>query len=239
MAQLKQRHSTVRGTFDPELARDEEELPFFAFGHWLVDQMVDLPITVEPAVTAARRSSGVPAGEWVELYYEVQGEGVKPVGWFIRHLVGRDLIVHSERINATPDCGEPLLGHQVPEWAADALAASRRQFEVDYATARETIKWANEAAKTAAMARAERIFTYRRVRLQNLIEEQADWIREKEASGSDRDRRVLPARRGQLAKNRERLSTLALEYEIEVEQIQGRKPGASATVLAAGVVMGV
>jgi SNF2 family DNA or RNA helicase len=238
MAQLKQRHSTVRGTFDPELAREEEELPFFAFGHWLVDRMVDLPITVEPAVTAARRSADVPAGEWVEVYYEIQGEGVKPVGWFIRHLVGPDLIVRSEQINTTPACGEPLPGHQIPQWAADAVAASRRQFEADYEAARATVKSDNDTAKEAAMARAERIFTYRRARLQNLIEEQATWIREKEVSGSDRDRRVLPARRGQLAKNRERLNSLALEHEIEVEEIQGRQPGASATVLAAGVVIG-
>jgi superfamily II DNA or RNA helicase len=238
MAQLKQRHSTVRGTFDPELARDEEELPFFAFGHWLVDKMVDLPITVEPAVTAARRSPDVPTGEWVEIYYEIQGEGVRPAGWFIRHLVGPDLIVHSKRIDTTPARGEPLPGHQTPGWAAAAVAASRRQFETDYEAARETVKSDNDAAREAAMARAERIFTYRRVRLQNLIEEQANWIREKELSGSDRDRRVLPARRGQLAKNRERLSSLALEHEIEVEKIQSQQPGASATVLAAGVVTG-
>jgi SNF2 family DNA or RNA helicase len=238
MAQLKQRHSTVRGTFDPELARDEEELPFFAFGHWLVDRIVDLPITVEPAVTAARRSPDVPVGEWVEIYYEIQGEGVKPAGWFIRHLVGPDLKVRSDQITTTPACGEPLPGHQMPPWAAAAVAASRRQFEADYETARATVKADNDATKEAAMARAERIFTYRRIRLQNLIEDQANWIREKEASGSDRDRRVLPARRGQLAKNRERLSSLALEHEIEVEEIQSRQPGASATVLASGVVIG-
>jgi hypothetical protein len=200
--------------------------------------MVDLPITAEPAVTAARRSPDVPAGEWVEIYYEIQGEGVRPAGWFIRHLVGPDLILHSEQINTTPARGEPLPGHQTPGWAAAAVAASRRQFETDYEAARETVKSDSNAAKEAALARAERIFTYQRVRLQNLIEEQANWIREKELSGSDRDRRVLPARRGQLAKNRERLSSLALEHQIEVEEIQSRQPGASATVLAAGVVIG-
>jgi hypothetical protein len=34
------------------------------------------------------------------------------------------------------------------------------------------------------------------------------------------------------------LDSLKLEYEIELEEIQGRQPGASATVLAAGVVIG-
>ena len=49
-----------------------------------------------------------------------------------------------------------------------------------------------------------------------LIEEQEAWITEKEESGSDRDRRVLPARRGQVAKDRERLSGLSIEHELEL-----------------------
>jgi hypothetical protein len=49
---------------------------------------------------------------------------------------------------------------------------------------------------------------------------------------------VLPARRGKLAKNRERLSSLDLEHEMELEKIHRQQPGASATVLAAGMVIG-
>ena len=119
-----------------------------------------------------------------------------------------------------------------------ALAASRRQFEADYETARTRVQADNDAARAEALDRAGRIFGYRRVRLTTLIEEQETWIREKEASGSDRDRRVLPARRGQVAKNRERLNSLNLEHENELEEIQRRQPGASATVLAAGMVIG-
>ena len=96
----------------------------------------------------------------------------------------------------------------------------------------------NDAARDEAVDRAERIYSYRRVRLAARIEEQETWIREKDASGSERERRVLPARRGQLAKNRERLESLRFEYEAELEKIQRRQPGASATVLAAGMVIG-
>ncbi len=48
MSRMQQRQSTIRGTFDPEVARDKEELPFFAFGHWLVDGLAELPLSVEP-----------------------------------------------------------------------------------------------------------------------------------------------------------------------------------------------
>ena len=239
MARLQQRHSTVRGTFDPAIARDREDLPFFAFGHWLADGLAGLPLNVDPVMTAARQAPDVPPGEWVEVYYEIRGEGVRPTGWFLRHLVGPDFAVRSERVTAMPAVGKPVPEYQVPGWAGSAFAASQRQFEADYETARARVQAGNDAARVEAFDRAKRIFSYRRVRLTALIEEQEAWIKEKEASGSERDRRVLPARRGQVAKNRERLNSLHLEHENELEEIQRRQPGASATVLAAGMVIGI
>ena len=110
MTRMQQRHSTIRGTFDPDTARDREELPFFAFGHWLADGLAELPLAVDPVTTAVRRGSGRPAGEWVEVYYEIRGEGVRPTGWFIRHLVGPDLAVQSAQVKAMPAIGEPVPG---------------------------------------------------------------------------------------------------------------------------------
>jgi len=238
MSRLQQRHSTIRGTFDPEIARDKEELPFLAFGHWLVDGLVELPIAVEPVTTTFRTAPDVPPGEWVEVYYEIRGEGVRPSGWFLRHLVGPDLEVRSEQIKTMPAIGATVADSQLPEWIEPALAVSRRQFETDYQEARTQVKAENDVARDEAIERAKRIFGYRRVRLAGLIEEQEAWIREKEVSGSDRDRRVLPARRGQVAKNRDRLNSLSIEHELELEDLRSRQPGASATVLAAGVVIG-
>jgi superfamily II DNA or RNA helicase len=238
MARLQQRHSTIRGTFDPEIARDREDLPFFAFGHWLADGLAELPLTVDAVTTAVRRVRGAPPGEWVEVYYEIRGEGVRPAGWFIRHLVGPDLAVRSEHVKAMPDIGEPIQGYEVPGWAGAALAASQCQFEADYEAARVKVQADNEAARDEALDRAKRIYGYRRVRLAARIEDLEAWIMEKEASGSERERRVLPARRGQVAKNRERLESLRFEHEAELEEIRRRPPGASAIVLATGMVIG-
>ena len=238
MTRLQKRHSTIQGTFDPEVALDREDLPFFAFGHWLADGLAELPLTVDPVTTTGRRVHDVPPGEWVEVYYEVRGEGVRPTGWFIRHLIGPDLTVRSEHIKAMPAIGEPAQGYEVPSWVGAALAASQRQFEADYEAARVKVQADNDAARDEAVDRTKRIYSYRRVRLAALIAEQETWIREKEAFGSERERRVLPARRGQVAKNRERLESLRFEHEAELEKIQRRQPGASATVLAAGMVIG-
>ena len=89
-----------------------------------------------------------------------------------------------------PSASRP--GHRLPGWASAALAASRRQFEIDYEAARASIRADNDAARDEALERAERIYGYRRLRLTALIEEQDAWIREKEAYGSERERRVLP-----------------------------------------------
>jgi hypothetical protein len=224
--------------YDPEIAREHEELPFFAFGHWLVDVLADLPLTIDPVTTGARRARDVPPGEWIEVYYEIRGEGVRPTGKFLRHLVGPDLQVRSTQLTSPPEFGDPVPRYEVPDWAAAAVRASRRHFEGEFQDARAVVQVENESARDEAVARASRIFSYRRIRLSNLIDEQEAWIKEKEASGSERDRRVLPARRGQLAKNKERLNNLEVEHEVELENIRGRRPTASAAVLAAGMVVG-
>ena len=114
------------------------------------------------------------------MYYEIRGEGVRPTGWFIRHLIGPDLAVRSEHIKAMPAIGEPAQGYEVPRWVGAALAASQRQFEADYEAARVKVQADNDAAWDEGVDRAERIYSYRRVRLAARIEEQETWIREKE-----------------------------------------------------------
>jgi SNF2 family DNA or RNA helicase len=238
MARTKQRSSTIRGTFDPDAARDMEELPFFAFGHWLVEYLMALPVDVSPAVTAIRTSPDAPPGEWIEVYYEVQATGVKPAGWFILHLIGPDLAVRSSRVTAMPAVGRALPGKSVPEWATAAVEASASQFEKDFEEARAQIQADKEASRQEALQRAQRVFAYKEKRLTALIADQQAWISEKEASGSERDRRILPARRGQVKKRQDRLISLKSEYELEQEEIMRRQPGTSAAVLAAGVVIG-
>ena len=104
------------------------------------------------------------------MYYEIRGEGVRPTGWFIRHLIGPDLAVRSEHIKAMPAIGQPAPEYEVPSWVGAALAASRRQFEADYEAARAKVQADNDAARDEALDRAKRIFSYRRVRLAALIE---------------------------------------------------------------------
>lgn len=236
-AKLKTGQSVVRGTFSPESARNREELPFFAFGHDLVDRIVDQAAFTEPHSTGSRRVEGHPPGIWIEVFYELRGEGVKPSGRVIRHLVNESLDVISEQCRAIPPLGEEI-DLPSPDWLSAAVRASRARFDAEHIEHRSTMRAEHEAYRREELRRNERIFRYRELRLKRLVSEAASWIEEKELTGSERDRRILPARRGQLAKRREELQQLQFGYEALVHDTMSREVGTSARVLAAGLVMG-
>ncbi len=176
-------------------------------------------------------------GPYLELYYEIRGEGPARIGRVIRHLVAADGRVTSEAVTALPDVGEATL-IEVPEWAPAALAASREQFNRELAEARDAIQVDHEARQEEELARAERVFRYREQRLRRRVEEDLAWITEKERGGSDRERRILPARRGKLAKDRERLERLESEYDQQVTEINRRQAEVGGAVWAAAMVIG-
>ena len=56
-------------------------------------------------------------------------------------------------------------------------------------------------------------------------------------TGSDRDRRILPARRGKLAKERAALERLQFEQERETELIMSKDSGVQYAIVAAAYVV--
>ena len=237
-SRMRVKEALVHGTFDPESARIREDLPFFAFGNEVVDNILALPIESDAILTAARRVPNDPPGLWVEILYSLVTQGVTPSGKLIRHLVNQDLDVRAEELASVPPLGEASYDAATPSWAADAVRASRLAFEKLQSVEREEADRENEMIKEDELDRARRVFEYRCSRLTRVVDEQRAWIAEKELSGNERDRRVLPARKGGLRKNQERLERLEVNYEQQVEQIRRRAAGVSAQVLAAGVVVG-
>jgi hypothetical protein len=235
--QLGTRSATARGVFDPTDALRHEDLDFFAFGHPLVDAIVDLPVEFDNALTGIRSSHDAPPGTWVELWWEITSDAKPISGSIHRHLVGEDLQVVSSPVTSAPAAGVPVYDADVPAWAADAVTASRRVFDTEFRATRHDHRERVEASRSEELARAQRIFEYREVRLRVLIDNERAWIEEREVHGSERDKRVLPARRGKLAKDVERLDALEEEYRAQVDALRKREPATSARLLAAGVVI--
>ena len=138
-AKIQSRSSQARGVFDPQEALALEDLDFLAIGHDLIDKVITLPLREEPAQTTAHRIPELEGGPYLELYYQIRSEGPAMIGRVLRHLVGPDGRVRSEDVTALPSVGDPAL-LDVPTWAADALAASRDQFNRELAEARDSIQ---------------------------------------------------------------------------------------------------
>lgn len=234
---LRARTSTKRGVFSPTDALRLEELDFFAFGHDLIDGIVDLPLTVDPTATGVRRLEGItePA---VEILYEIRIGGLRPTGRIMRHLIGEDLAVHADTVTslpAGPSSTQPP--SSPPPWIEGAIRASRATFSQQLAAVRDEGKEQNDALKDEELARAERIFDYRRIRFDKIILDQQEVIADVQASESESRRRILPALEGRLAKAVERRDRVAFEHDQAVDMIKSRVVSVEAEVLAAGLVV--
>ena len=234
---LRTRQSVTRGEFDWKRALEREDDAFFAFGHELIDAIVRLPLDSQ-VVAAARQVDDLSGGPYVEVVYELEAEGLARSGKFVRHLVAENLSVTSEILERMPELGYDLPDAEIPKWAPEALEASRRA--IDALWQEEAVRIAEEHRRLQEeeLERLRRLYAYRRERLERIISEEEEWIAEKEESGTDRDRRILPARKGKLAKNRERLARLEAEYQRELARIQKQGSGVAVTTVAAGLVVG-
>jgi hypothetical protein len=233
---LRTRQSTWHGVFSAPEALRLEELDFFAFGHDLIDAIMELPLTVDPAPTGVRRIEGT-AELAVEVFYEIRIEGLRPSGKVLRHVVGEDLRVHSEEVTSLPatSASAPRLPDP-PDWGGAAVKASRGLFTRQVSALNKEAREQTEAIKEEELARAERIFEYRRVRLDRIATDQQEVIEGVRASTSESKRRILPALEGRLAKAIERRDSLASEHEQTRDAIMAREPLVEAEVMAAGWV---
>lgn len=235
---LRARASTIRGCFDPQEALRFEELQFFAFGNQIVQALLDVP-TGEDVQVAVRRDPTLPLGTWLEFWYEMETIDVRPAARFVRHLIGDDLQVHSTAVRQPPAVGERV-PHDlaIPGWAPAAVQASQDAYHAEYSRLRDEAKATLAERQREETARAQRIYDYRLQRLQGLIADEARWVQRAEAGNSERDKRILPARRGKLEKRREDLRKLTADHEAELESIRKQEPRTVARMLAAGMVVG-
>ncbi len=234
---VQARTAQWRGVFDPQEALTLEDLDFFAMGHELIDRIVDIPTSVEPATTAARillpGHDGRPA---IEIYYQIRTDGPVSFGRVIRHLVTEDGVVVSKEVLTAPPLGAAAAAALVPPWAKQAVEASRIQLSHEYEEARVDVRRREDDRRIEEVARAERIYRYRRDRLRGRIDEASAWIDARVDSGSVSELKILPARRGKLEKDRGRLERLAAEHEAELARIEADRSPVSVLMWAAGVV---
>ncbi|SEP19112.1 Helicase conserved C-terminal domain-containing protein [Trujillonella endophytica] len=237
MNSLGLQERSFRGVFATSEALRRDDLEFFAFGHALVDKLVAHGAALEGATVGCRYSTDVPPGTWVEVVYETRVRGLTNRGSLVRHLVGENLAVSSQRLTRRPDDAPAEVAP--PSWVSDAVVASQRQFDAQFQEQRRTFTLEYEDVRKALLERADRLYAYKKDRLELQVTQAREWLDAR--SGGDvsaRDRKVLPARKGKLAKDLERVAELEELHQLECDDVRRRELEMESTVAWAAVVVG-
>ena len=231
--------SSRRGTFDPSVAVRMDELDLFAFGHSLVDRLLAELRDLPDAAVGARESRDVSPGVWIEVIWRVKAHMVVNEGILIRHLVDESGHLHSSRLERLPLSDSPI-DYSVPDWASDAVRLSESSFDAEFAARRTTLEEQFRDIREDRLLRSDRIYESRRARLQQQIAQYEDWISPRDNGElSDRDRRILPARRGLLARDQERLAQVEHERHLKSEELRAQRLDIRGEVLSAAIVIGI
>jgi superfamily II DNA or RNA helicase len=235
---LKLRNAQYRGVFNPDDSSITESYDFFGFGHPLVDALVSHPIDSK-AVCGMRAlpAEDLPKGTYVETFWELQSHGLRKSGTLIRHVCDSNGVLLSEPLRCLPPLGA-YADVPMPEWVSEAIDASNRHvLDSDYEKEMASLKVEHASLQEEALRREERIFKYRKARLESKIKAQREWIQEKEATGTEKDLKVLPARKGLLEKEIARLEELQRTHADEVARIRSLRPNLQAQLVAVGLVV--
>ncbi len=230
--------SSYRGVFDYREALVREDLEFFALGQSLIDSIVDLPMGSRPAVACQRRAVGVWGGPHIEIFYAIEADGPVRFGQFVRHLVGEDLDVEESKITKMPEIGEPSRPSDLPGWAGSALEASKLKLADSHYRSRSKVEYLHTKWYEEELDRTERIYKDRERRLCQKIEDDIARIDRLNATGSVKEKRILPAIRGRLNKNQGRLLRLNDDRDAKILELQGTRSDISVRVLAVALVVG-
>jgi hypothetical protein len=228
-----------RGVFDPSVAVHMDEVDLFAFGHPVVDRLLAELRALPSAAVGARESNDVPPGLWIEVIWRVKAQMIVNEGILIRHLMNESGQVRSATLTELP-LSDRAISFTAPDWAATAIHVSQTTFDSEFAERRAELELRFRDIREDRLRRSDRIYDSRRARLRYQIEQAEEWIEARESSyTSERDLRVLPARRGLLARDRERLAQVDEERQLKREELLAQRLDIRGEVLSAAIVVGV
>lgn len=234
---VQAKNTIVRGAFDPKEALEWEDLDFFAFGHKHIDQIVDYVYNQE-AMTGIRCLPDAPLGVTVEIIYEYESRGpFHAKGQMVRHFIGQDLQVHSEKITIVPAVGQPATAQAVvPKWLSNAIEMSRQRATEEIKQFQEKIYKERLPERKETERRYRYVYDYRRERLKARIDKLKDRISKITQHGSDDDKRALPLRLKELQDLEQELREITPELQQKIEELN-RQAYIGQTIVSAGLVM--
>jgi hypothetical protein len=228
-----------RGVFEPSVAVHMDDLDLFAFGHPVIDRLLAELRDLPSAAVGARESVDVPSGLWIEVLWRVKAHMVVNEGMLIRHLISESGEVQSSTLTQLPLADRPI-SVPVPDWAPMAIGVSQSLFKDEFAERRAALELRFREIREDRLRRSDRIYDSRRARLHYQIAQAEEWLEARESNNpSEKDRRILPARRGLLTRDRERLTEVDGERLLKREELLAQRLDIRGEVLSAAIVVGV
>jgi len=239
---LEERRS-FKTTFHPQIARQYEELDFVAFGHPLFDAIIyycrkpyfirKVGIDVEPVpfglATAIKVELDVLSGEKGFLFaFEMEITGglrtISKVLTFFVFLDGRYILSDDKEmrqlLSALGDFKFSKLNKEVPYLELENCYNIARQ-KLDEAVSNEYERWqkANGEWAELEIKRIDKSYRYRLSKAQQEMKKLDAHLEKIKKSGTDEEKKIIPAWQGRLKKMEEGLKMLEEEWKNRIQEV--------------------
>jgi hypothetical protein len=228
-----------RGTFDVQEALRNERMQFFAMGHPLVESIIDsvgdpwwLPSTV---LESPDRETSEPA---ILVDFRLELSGIRNTGCLLSYLVTEDGVNDPVTVLRPTD---PHLEVPLPSWPKERVERfeklSLEAARLDAIKRFEDFKEEHAALVEQELERLARMQDSRRGFMDDRISRNEREISRIDAYGTDRQKRIIPALKGQISADRKRLKELEAEHKHRVDEVQATIPSFFLRPLGVAVVV--
>jgi ERCC4-related helicase len=211
-------HESYRGTFNFRAALDDESLDFFAFGHPLVDLLVDVA-TEDGAISPVAALEGdSPPGYLVD--YHARFSGVRDQEQLITLALGCQATSPAQPADAM---SEVTLDELSGEERSSLEEQSRRQIDEEVDDRFGMFSERNDATFHAERARLEKRFAFQARFFEQRIERVENQISRLLRFGTEAERQIIPALRGRIDQERLRIAAVGEERSTSLASLDERR----------------
>lgn len=208
------------GTFDHRTAVIREDVDFFAFGHTMIEglieffsQELDVPIVALPPAD--------PDVSGVAFDYRVRFGGVRPRDWMLSHLITGGQTAPDPALSPSSEARRTLEASEITKADLESCREiSRISAAAEIRMQFDEFGESNRRLLIAEEERLTKLFDFQVRHLQNRINQNEALIQQWELIGTERERRTIPARRGLIEADRRRIARVEEERVEALRQLR-------------------
>lgn len=220
------------GTFDPAMAIEQESLDFFAFGHPLIDAIIDFATSPQIggyATVRGIRSEEEGGIEGLQLNYLVRFSGIRPLEklyCLVFDAEGRFRPQLSQQVDSSwsesDDISDASAGtRELP--LATCLEDSERILLNRLVEEQRELQQAAEELYQRELSKIDKVYELRIEKEKDKISADRELLQRLERSSDESERRIIPAIQGRIAAAERAIADLEEECKERREELERRK----------------